>query len=619
MIKKLTQTIFVVITILFMFVLTSCSTSKLEFQKDTYVVAPNDSIEIGVNIFPKKNGYSLSIENTAICSISGNTITGIKEGITNIYAISDDGKKEAQARIVVSKDIDKDNPVVINPSFLVLFYIVDEEGNTETYKSQYYEVDTTIDELLPTYVGYDITGWFSNLECTESYNIYSPIKESLSLYCKKIAKDNSFNFDNNHYVESLFYKNLPHSVLYFPEKTNTGAICLGIKDGAFMGDTSIEEIYIPSSYEYIGNLAFAGCTNLKKVVIDENSNLKTIGKFAFSVTRSKVDEDEETKEDEVEYELNDNPCNKLTSINLPDSVETIGSFAFYKCSSLVLEDLPSSLKIVNQGTFYETKIKSANLENVLRILSYAFYGCSDLNTITNINKCVYIGKEAFCNCGYYSNQINNNGGIVYIEDVLVGVSDLYGRLLGGSKLKLKDETRLIANGTFTKTKNQYDLSIEFPADHYVDIGTDAFYTNVEGVALIIPEDYLDYYCETYSTYENLFCYIKDYTLTDDVNINYGTHRTIIFADGHFCYEKYIPLKNNNDEYIIPKTIDLSRISAIHNCYRIQTHAIDLSKIPNALAANLDYVNLGRINNIAYLAICNCPNLKIIDLSDNPNI
>ncbi|MDR3333483.1 MAG: leucine-rich repeat domain-containing protein [Treponema sp.] len=54
-------------------------------------------------------------------------------------------------------------------------------------------------------------------------------------------------------------------------------------------------------------------------------------------------------------------CTSLTTIDLPDSLQTIANYAFYKCTSLTTLDFPDSLQSIGGN---------------------AFDGCSSLTTVT---------------------------------------------------------------------------------------------------------------------------------------------------------------------------------------------------------------------------------------------
>ena len=55
-------------------------------------------------------------------------------------------------------------------------------------------------------------------------------------------------------------------------------------DNLLFASRVIEEISIPSNIKIISSHAFAKCSHLKKIEIQKNSNLQTIGAKAFSNT-----------------------------------------------------------------------------------------------------------------------------------------------------------------------------------------------------------------------------------------------------------------------------------------------------------------------------------------------
>ena len=93
-------------------------------------------------------------------------------------------------------------------------------------------------------------------------------------------------------------------------------------------------------------------------------------------------------------------CSSLTSITIPDSVTSIGSQGFYDCSSLTSIIIPDSVtSIGSQAFYYCSSLTSITIPNsVTSIGSQAFYNCSSLQNITIGKGVTSIGSGAFNEC-----------------------------------------------------------------------------------------------------------------------------------------------------------------------------------------------------------------------------
>ena len=90
----------------------------------------------------------------------------------------------------------------------------------------------------------------------------------------------------------------------------------------------------------------------------------------------------------------------LRRVFLPDSIETIGAYAFHGCSALERVSLPAALQEVSLRMFdgcgtLEQVTLPAGLKN---IGDYAFYGCGNLKKLHLPETVVRVGKYAFYNC-----------------------------------------------------------------------------------------------------------------------------------------------------------------------------------------------------------------------------
>ena len=89
-----------------------------------------------------------------------------------------------------------------------------------------------------------------------------------------------------------------------------------------------------------------------------------------------------------------NWCTSLQSINIPDSVTSIGREAFNWCDSLQFVNIPDSVTIIGEGAFWCCKsLQSINIPNsVTSIGYYVFDKCNLLKTIVISKNCPVYNK-----------------------------------------------------------------------------------------------------------------------------------------------------------------------------------------------------------------------------------
>jgi hypothetical protein len=93
-------------------------------------------------------------------------------------------------------------------------------------------------------------------------------------------------------------------------------------------------------------------------------------------------------------------CSSLTSINIPDSVTSIGDYAFYLCSSLTSATIPNSVTSIGEDAFALCSgLTSINIpDSVTSIGGYVFENCTGLTSVTIGNNVTSIGDYAFYAC-----------------------------------------------------------------------------------------------------------------------------------------------------------------------------------------------------------------------------
>ena len=160
-----------------------------------------------------------------------------------------------------------------------------------------------------------------------------------------------------------------------------------IGDGAFGECSSLTSIAIPNSVTIIGYGAFRSCVSLTNIDVSENNTL-------YSSENGVLFNKDKT-------ELLQYPAGKTDgTYNVPDTVISIGDYAFYGCDYLANIEIPNSVTIIGDDTFCGcTSLTSITIpDSVTSIGDGAFGGCSSLTSIAIPNSVTSIGDGAFGGC-----------------------------------------------------------------------------------------------------------------------------------------------------------------------------------------------------------------------------
>ena len=201
---------------------------------------------------------------------------------------------------------------------------------------------------------------------------------------------------------------IPEEVTYM----NRTRKVTSIGDRAFYYCSDLTSITIGNSVTSIGESVFYYCYGLKKVIVKDiaawcgikfynyESNPLSYAKHLYS------DEDTEITNLVIPNSVTSIGsyafyyCSGLTSITIPNSVTSIGSYAFRECTGLTSVTIPNSVTSIEGGTFAGCSgLTSITIPNsVTSIGAEAFEGCSGLTSITIPNSVTSIGWAAFREC-----------------------------------------------------------------------------------------------------------------------------------------------------------------------------------------------------------------------------
>ena len=169
-------------------------------------------------------------------------------------------------------------------------------------------------------------------------------------------------------------------------------------------------------------------------------------------------------------------CKGLTSITIPDSVTSIGSYAFYY-TSLASITIPDSVTSIGSYAFGYTRLASVTIPNsVTSIGGGAFDNCRSLTSITIPNSVASIGVSAFAYCTSLA-SITIPNSVTFIG------AAVFSQCSSLTSVTIPDNVTSIEFGAFEYCTNLNSVTIP---DSVTSIGQGAFAGCTSLASIIIP-------------------------------------------------------------------------------------------------------------------------------------
>lgn len=173
----------------------------------------------------------------------------------------------------------------------------------------------------------------------------------------------------------------------------------------------------------------------------------------------------------------------IHKVSLPTSITTIGSKAFYECTSLSIINL-SNVTTINSAAFQQcTNLKNIYLTSIKNLNSSCFRKCTSLINITFSNEISKIGEYAFSNCTAIDVLTIPDSVTTIDESCFEGCSKL-------TSLSLGEGVTSIGKKAFN---NCGLTSVFIPPQLSIDgIGDGAFLKESETFNVTMPNNYLNF-------------------------------------------------------------------------------------------------------------------------------
>ncbi len=223
-----------------------------------------------------------------------------------------------------------------------------------------------------------------------------------------------------------------------------------IDDGAFSDCWGLININIPNSVTTIGDYVFYGCDNLDEITIGNSVNYIGTDAFGSCTLISRVNISDIAAWSNINFASPEsNPLfyahhlylrnSEITDLVIPESVTTIGSYAFISCKELTSVTIPNSITTIGKGAFSRcdglTRVNITDIEAWCKINFEPDWMSSE--DINSSNPLIYAHHLYFNNSEVTDVTIPNTVKTIY-NITFSGCTEITSLTIGNSVTSIED-------------------------------------------------------------------------------------------------------------------------------------------------------------------------------------